>query len=52
MRLLLALLAFVVLLGFLVILILKVPSPDLVGVVLLTAALAGYDLIDQWKRRD
>ncbi len=52
MRILLALLAFAVLAGFLVILVLKVPSPDLVAVVVLTLALAGYDMIQQVLRRD
>ena len=41
---LLALFAFVVLAGFLGILVLAVPSPDLVAVVALTAVLVAYDL--------
>lgn len=40
----LAILAFAALAGFLGILVVEVPSPDLIAVVVLTAVLAGIDL--------
>lgn len=42
---LLALIAFLVLLGFLAILAFNVPSPDLIVVVLLTIGLVAYDFV-------
>jgi hypothetical protein len=49
---LLALLALAILIAFLGILAFKVPSPDLVFVVVLTLALAGYDVVTSAFRRD
>ena len=40
----LALVAFAVLAGFLAILAIEVPEPDLVAVIVLTVVLAGWDL--------
>ena len=40
-----ALIAFLVLAGFLAILAFEVPSPDLIVVILLTAALVAYDFV-------
>lgn len=48
---LLALLAFAILAGFLAILALEVPSPDLVAVILLTIALTGYDFLSSTRNR-
>lgn len=42
---LLALLAFLIFAGFLLILAIEVPSPDLIAVIALTVALAAYDMI-------
>lgn len=49
---LLALLAFAALLGFLGILVVEVPSPDLIAVALLTVALVAYDMLTSSGRRD
>jgi hypothetical protein len=40
-----ALIAFVMLGGFLVILAIEVPSPDLIAVIVLTAAMVAYDFL-------
>lgn len=48
---LLALVAIVVFAGFLAILAFEVPSPDLVAVIVLTIALAGYDFLTSSKNR-
>lgn len=42
---LIALIAFLCLAGFVLILVLEVPSPDLIAVVGLTLALVGYDFL-------
>jgi xanthosine utilization system XapX-like protein len=47
-----ALIAFVVLAAFLAILAIKVPSPDLVAVIVLTVLLVAYDFITSAKPRD
>lgn len=46
-----AAIAFAVFTGFLIILILAVPSPDLIVVTLLTIALAGWDLLTSSGRK-
>lgn len=48
----LALFAFLVLAGFLGILAWEVPHPDLVAVIVLTVALAGWDLAGSSRNRD
>ena len=48
---LMALFAFAVLLGFLGILLWHVPRLDLIGVVSVTVALAGWDLITTLRKR-
>lgn len=48
---LLALVAFVVLLGFVGILAVSVPSPDLIAVIALTVALVGYDFLTSNRNR-
>jgi energy-converting hydrogenase Eha subunit C len=48
---LLAGLAFVVFLGFVGILVFKVPSPDLIVIAILTTALVCYDLITSSGRK-
>ena len=47
---LLAFLAFAVLAGFLGILAWKVPSPDLMAIIALTLALAGWDLLTSGRK--
>ncbi len=42
---LLALIAFLALAGFVLVLVLKVPSPDLIAVSALTVVLVGYDFL-------
>ncbi|MCL3883920.1 hypothetical protein [Marivita sp. GX14005] len=46
-----ALIAFAVLAGFVGILVIKVPSPDLIAVALLTLGLAAYDLATSSGRK-
>lgn len=46
-----ALIAFIFLLGFLGILAAEVPRPDLIGVIVLTLCLAGYDFVTSSGRR-
>lgn len=52
MNILMALLAFIVVTGFLAILVIYVPSPDLIIVVGLTVALVAYDFITSTGRKD
>jgi hypothetical protein len=47
-----ALIAFAVLTAFLVILAIKVPSPDLVAVIVLTVVLVAYDFLTSAKPKD
>ena len=47
-----AALAFVVLLGFVGILVFEVPEPDLIAVALLTMGLVAFDMIRSSGRRD
>jgi uncharacterized protein YqgC (DUF456 family) len=49
---LLAVLAFLVLLGFIGILVIEVPSPDLIAVAVLVLALVAYDFVTSSGRRD
>lgn len=49
---LIAALAFIAFSGFVGILIFKVPSPDLIGVALLTLGLVAYDLITSSGSQD
>ncbi len=49
---LMAFLALAVLIGFLAILAIKVPSIDLIIVVVLTLVLAGYDVVTSAFRKD
>lgn len=48
---LLALVALAFFAGFLAILVVEVPSPDLAAVILLTIGLAGYDFLTSSKNR-
>lgn len=47
---LLALVAFLTFAGFVLVLVVKVPSPDLIAVSLLTLALVAYDFLSSSRR--
>lgn len=49
---LIALFAFAALAGFLAILAIEVPSPDLVAVIVLTVLLVGYDFLTSSGKKD